>query len=175
MLVSKTYVSPKGGFESPFLGISVGPKEKINQRFAIPRPEFQITGEKTTYSVPAPYFPAADRIDIYKGSKKLFSIDISNSRLCVEDGMCFSDAGENTMNCPSDCTTLLPASKPSIQPPPKPQPTVTPGALPPRANVVEPLVSSEKKDVSRIILSGILFVLGMASFVFWLYLRRRNR
>jgi len=47
-----------------------------------------------------PYFPNADRIEIYHEDKLIFTIDVKKY-ICEPNGVCSGD--ENEINCPVDC------------------------------------------------------------------------
>jgi hypothetical protein len=172
-IIRAQFVQPSGSFESGFLGILIGPKEKVLQRFGIPKPGNMPTGGRVSYGVPAPYYPSGERIDIYAGSVKLFAIDLSASRLCVEDSICAFGSGESEQNCPADCTRTPPAPA-STKTPPPPLPT-TPGALPPRLAQKEEPIPLIGREISPMLWSFAFLALGLASFASWIVLRRKHK
>lgn len=177
-IVRKDFAPPVSAFNGEFLGILLGPKEKEYQRFGIQKPEKSVTGGKEIFTTPAPYHPSAERIDIYKGAVKLFSIDVTGSRICVEDGMCMSEVGENDQNCSADCALVLPPpptqTPTQAETPSEPRP-ITPGALPPIAQSGEDSIEEAGTLVSSRFLPLVFFGLGLLSFVVWVYLRKKAR
>lgn len=50
-----------------------------------------------------PYFPDADRVELYYRDEIIFSLDIKKY-ICQPDGVCSGD--ENELNCPQDCKKI---------------------------------------------------------------------
>jgi len=173
-IVREIFTASPKAFQSEFLGLLVGPKEKEYQRFGIPLPEEVITGSIQSYGVSAPYHPSGERIDVYKGGTKLFSIDISASRICVEDGRCEGDAGENDLNCSVDCRDTPPPQGNLVSESGGPiLPPITPGALPPQGS--KAIDETPSEGLSSMVLSVIFLILGLLSFGVWAYLRKRSQ
>ncbi len=172
-IVREVFNPTRAAFQSEFLGILIGPDEKIYQRFGIPLPQQISTGATLPYSIRAPYHPSGERIDVYKGGTKLFSVDLTASRICVEDGRCELDGGENDQNCPVDCASIPAKQSLTVQPGSPTPPTITPGALPPQGSVTSAEAGSE--GLLSNVLSLVFFLLGLASFGVWMYLRNRSR
>ncbi len=173
LIVRGPFMVPPRAFESPFLGILIGPNETVFQQFGIPLPENIVTGSVMAYSVPAPYYPSGERLDVYKGGLKLFSIDLSASRICIEDGRCDFAVGESEQNCQADCANIPLPPKGNVTEPMRPTPTITPGALPPVVQVGS--LEEPSGDPSTNMLAGLFLVLGLTSFGFWMYLRKKGR
>jgi hypothetical protein len=174
-IIRGPFIPDPRGLESGLLGILVGPGEKVYQRFGIAKPKVSVTGTIMSFAVSAPYHPSAERLDLYKGATRLFSIDLSASRLCVEDGACRMDAGETEANCSVDCvgaSVQRPVQQNMAQQV-RPQAQVTPSSVPPRAGVLPVEVEAERP--TTLLLSVMFFVLGLISFIFWIYLRKRSR
>jgi len=64
--------------------------------------------------VRAPYVSDAIRVDFFSPENELkFSIDTSRAIACNDDGICGSDFGENSENCPRDCPTVIGTPSPT--------------------------------------------------------------
>lgn len=73
---------------------------------------------KGRLSVKGPYFADASKANFYNDQGQLlFTIDVSGSSFCNNDGVCDSDAGEDMDNCSTDCK-LKPAPSVSVVPVP---------------------------------------------------------
>jgi hypothetical protein len=170
--IVRTIYTPTNVLAKEFLGVVVGPNNKIYHRFDIPLPTGVLTGAKVPFTVLAPYYPSAEKIDVYSGANMLFSIDVSASSICVIDGLCNEEAGEQELNCPNDCTF--------VPPPPPPPPVLEPeedlgeGTLPPEGNIpTEGLMEETGGRFSPKLIALTFIVLGLLSFSVWMYLHKK--
>lgn len=175
VIVRDAFVPDPRAFQGDFIGFLIGPNEKIYKRFGVPLPEGVTTGSLLTYQVKAPYDPSAERIDIYKGAQKLIALDVTGSRICIEDGICRREIGENAENCPVDCVDIGEgvAEVPKVAQQSPSSGVVSPSSLPPRAN--PPQVIGDEDRSPLLLYALISFLLGVGSFFAWAYMRRRSR
>ena len=68
-----------------------------------------------TQSVTIPYDPRGYGVHIYNDrGADVLTIDISGSRVCNDNGVCDSDAGEDSLSCPTDCGLTAQADAPAV-------------------------------------------------------------
>ncbi len=87
---------------------------------------------------------------IFKNSTGVtaLSIDLTGSRVCDDNGVCYADAGENSYNCPGDCGAI--AAQPALQ-------VATVGAQIPLSSRIGEVVMKLAFGVA-----GILIITGVA-------------
>jgi hypothetical protein len=95
----------KGELTGDFYGEIVSGQKKSLARFWFHTPQtFVPAKQKSVLSVSAPYFANADHVTFFRqNGTPLFTIDVSGSSFCDDNGACNSDRGENGRNCPHDC------------------------------------------------------------------------
>ncbi|OGZ06505.1 MAG: hypothetical protein A2845_00060 [Candidatus Lloydbacteria bacterium RIFCSPHIGHO2_01_FULL_49_22] len=91
-----------------FYGEIVSGRKVALSRFWFDKPTTFIPAEgRSILEVRAPYFANADHVTFFSTSgKKLFTISLSESSFCNDNGICNKDVGESSLNCPNDCPPI---------------------------------------------------------------------
>lgn len=91
-----------------FYGEIVSVRKVTLLRFWFDKPTTFIPVEgRSIIDVRAPFFANADHVTFFSASgKKLFTISVSGSSFCNDNGLCNKDVGESSLNCPNDCPPI---------------------------------------------------------------------
>ena len=108
-IVAEIFVPETLNTQFPYKGEVINLKGEVAKTFQFdPRhgdPKFL----KGTLLVKAPYVSDGQKVNFYDGQgNQFFSIFVSESSFCNDDGVCNPDVGEDTKTCPSDCKTATP-------------------------------------------------------------------
>ena len=140
-LVADQFVQPQLDINEPFRGEVVSVSDSVIGNFKF---DPRITGGKI--SVKGPHFSNAGKVNFYNDKDELLlTIQVSESSVCNEDGICNTDTGESSQNCSYDCKTT-------------PTPTITP----------EPQLSVWSRMFSLVNLLGLVIVIALAFLFRWL-------
>lgn len=91
-----------------FYGEIVSGRKITLMRFWFDKPTTFVPAEgKSILDIRAPFFANADHVTFFSASgKKLFTISVSGSSFCNDNGVCNKDVGESSLNCPNDCPPI---------------------------------------------------------------------
>ena len=114
-LIADQFVQPQLDTDKPFKGEVIGISGSIIGNF-----KFNPPVAKGKVSVKGPHFSNASKVNFYNDKDELLlTVEVSESSVCNEDGVCNSETGEDDQNCSSDCkitptTTITPKPQPSL-------------------------------------------------------------
>lgn len=110
-LIADQFVQPQLNTATPYRGEVVGVSGGIIGGF-----NFEPEVVEGKISVRGPHFSNAEKVNFYNDKGELLlTIQVSESSVCNEDGICNADIGESSQNCPSDCK-VAPTKTPKTQP-----------------------------------------------------------
>jgi hypothetical protein len=102
-LIVEPYISSTSG---SFRGRVYSHKNNLEQ-------EFLFDAVDGPFGLKGPYYPNADKVVLSDQSGNIMiEIPVSMSSVCNEDGKCNQKAGENLINCESDCSRSSPLYTP---------------------------------------------------------------
>src|SRR3989344_9696960 len=114
-LIADQFVQPQLDTDTRYKGEVVSVSGNIIGNF-----KFDPPVDRGKISAKGQHFSNASKVNFYNDKDELLlTIQVSESSVCNEDGVCGADTGENSQNCPSDCKIT-----PAITITPKPQPSL---------------------------------------------------
>ena len=112
-LIADQFIQPQLDTIKSFKGEVIGISGSIIGNF-----KFNPPVAKGKVSVKGPHFSNASKVNFYNDKDELLlTVQVSESSVCNEDGVCNSDTGEDSQNCSNDCKatpTETPKDQPSL-------------------------------------------------------------